>query len=500
MEVLSGVLLGLQVALQPENLLFCLVGVLLGTMIGVLPGIGPVATVAILLPVTYALTPVAALIMLAGIFYGSQYGGSTTAILINVPGEAASVVTALDGYTMARQGRAGPALAIAAISSFVAGTAATVVIILFAPVLARFGLAFGPAEYVALMVLGLVAAVVLSGADIARSLVMALAGVFLGLVGIDVNTGTPRYTFGIAALNDGLGFVPIAVGLFGIAEVLRNLEKPEVREALSRKVEGLMLSRADLRAAAAPMARGTAIGSVLGVVPGGGALLSSFAAYFLEKRISRTPERFGKGAIEGVAAPEAANNAGAQTSFIPMLTLGLPSNAVMAVMIGALTIHGIQPGPRIITQQAEVFWGLIASMWVGNLMLLVVNLPMIGLWVRLLATPYRLLFPCIVAFCCIGVYAVNYLLIELWIAVAFGLIGYLLMKIGFQPAPLVLGLVLGQPLEENFRRALRLSRGDPGIFVESAISLVLLGLAVLMVVLALLPALGRRRSSVFQED
>jgi TctA family transporter len=448
----------------------------------------------------YALTPVAAMIMLAGIFYGSQYGGSTTAILINVPGEAASVVTALDGYAMARQCRAGAALAIAAISSFVAGTFATVVIILFAPALARFGLAFGPAEYFALMVLGLVAAVVLSGADLARSMVMALAGILLGLVGIDVNSGAPRYTFDVAALNDGLGFVPIAVGLFGIAEVLRNLEKPEAREAFARKVEGLMPTRADLKAAAAPMARGTVIGSVLGVVPGGGVLLSSFAAYFLEKRISRTPERFGKGAIEGVAAPEAANNAGAQTSFIPMLTLGIPSNAVMAVMIGALTIHGIQPGPRIMTRQAEVFWRLIASMWVGNLMLLTVNLPMVGLWVKLLGTPYRLLFPCIVAFCCIGVYAVNYLLIELRIAIGFGLVGYLLMKVCFQPAPLALGLVLGQSLEENFRRALLLSRGDPVIFVESAISIVLLGLALLMMLMSLLPSLGGRREKVFAED
>jgi len=404
MDLFSNLALGLATAVSLQNIAYCFLGVLLGTVVGVLPGIGPVATISMLLPVTYGIEPTGPLIMLAGIYYGAQYGGSTTSILVNLPGEASTVVTCIDGYQMARQGRAGPALAIAAVGSFVAGTFATVLCALMAAPLARVASQFGPAEYFSLMVLGLIGAVVLANRSVVRAVGMVIVGLILGLVGTDVNTGTSRFTFGVHDLYDGIGFVAIAVGMFAISEIVGNLGQPEKREVFTSRVTGLMPTGADLKASAMPIARGTLLGSALGVLPAGGALIASFASYALEKRLAKDPSRFGKGAIEGVAGPESANNAGAQTSFIPMLTLGIPPNVVMALMVGALLLHNIQPGPQIMTKQPALFWGLITSMWIGNLMLVILNLPLVGLWVRLLSIPYRLLYPAIILFCCIGVY------------------------------------------------------------------------------------------------
>jgi TctA family transporter len=500
MELLANLALGFSTALDPVNLLYCFIGVLLGTLIGVLPGIGPTATIAMLLPITYAMAPATSIIMLAGIYYGAQYGGSTTAILINLPGESSSAVTAIDGYRMAREGRAGPALATAALSSFFAGTVATVLITTFAPPLARVALRFGPAEYFSLMVLGLVCSVALAHGSILKALAMIVLGLLLGLVGRDVYTGDERFTFGYLELADGINFVAVAVGVFGVAEILRNLENESERVAVIRKVSGLMPTRADLKAIIAPVLRGTALGSALGILPGGGAVLSAFAAYSLEKKISKTPQRFGKGAIEGVAAPEAANNAGAQTSFIPMLTLGIPANPVMALMIGALMIKNIIPGPDVATEQPALFWGLIASMWIGNLMLVLLNLPLVGLWVRLLTIPYYLLFPSIIAFCAIGVYSINNNPFDLYAVAVFGLLGYGLIKLGCEPAPLLLGFVLGPMLEENLRRAMIISRGDPSVFVTRPISAGLMLVAVGVLLILLLPGVARRREEVFHED
>src|SRR5258706_6539181 len=409
MDLLHNLIYGFSVALHWQNLWYCFIGCFLGTLIGVLPGIGPVATIAMLLPITFNLPPTPALIMLAGIYYGASYGGSTTAILVNLPGESSSVVTCIDGYQMARQGRAGPALAIAAIGSFFAGSVATVLIAMFAPPLTLLAQQFGAAEYFSLMVFGLIGAVVLASGSVIKAVAMIFLGLLLGLIGTDVNSGAARYTFGIPELADGVGFVPLAMGFFGIAEIIMNLEKPETRDILKEKVKGLMPTWADLKASTPAILRGTALGSLLGVLPGGGAVLSAFAAYTVEKKIAKDPSTFGKGDIRGVAAPESANNAGAQTSFIPLLTLGIPPNAVMALMVGAMTIHGITPGPQVMTSQPALFWGMIASMWVGNLMLVVINLPMIGLWVRLLKVPYRLLFPAILLFCANGVDTPNQL-------------------------------------------------------------------------------------------
>jgi putative tricarboxylic transport membrane protein len=500
MDLAANLLLGFDTALTWTNLFYCFVGVFLGTLIGVLPGIGPIATMAMLLPVTYVLPPVAALIMLAGIYYGAQYGGSTTAILINLPGEASSVVTALDGYQMARRGRAGPALAIAALGSFFAGTVATLLIAAFAAPLAELAFQFGPADYFSLMVLGLVGAVVLASGSLLKALAMILLGLILGLVGTDVNSGAQRFAFDIPELGDGLNFVVVAMGLFGFAEIIKNLEAGTHRTAQATKIGRLWPSREEFREATPAVLRGTGFGAILGVLPGGGALLSAFAAYTLEKRLSKTPERFGKGAVAGVAAPESANNAGAQTSFIPLLTLGLPSNAVMALMAGAMMIHDIQPGPQVMTANPALFWGLIVSMWIGNLMLLMLNLPLIGLWVRLLTVPYRYLYPAILLFCCIGVYSLNNNVFDVALAVFFGLLGYLFIKLGCEPAPLLLAFVLGPQMEEHLRRALLLSRGSWMTFVERPISLGLLIAAALLLALTLLPALAQRRKEAFVDD
>jgi putative tricarboxylic transport membrane protein len=500
MDLIAHLSLGFGVALTSANLFYCLIGALVGTLIGVLPGIGPVATISMLLPVTFALPPVGALIMLAGIYYGAQYGGSTTSILVNLPGEASSVVTCLDGHQMALQGRAGPALAIAAIGSFFAGTVTICLLAAVAEPMTALALKFGAAEYFSLMTFGLIGAVVLASGSIINALAMACLGLLLGMVGIDVNSGAPRYTFGLPMLTDGISFITLAMGLFGLGEIIANLEKAIDRKLLLSRVRGLMPTRADLRSSFPAIVRGTIIGSFLGVLPGGGAVLSSFAAYAFEKKVARDPSRFGKGAIEGVASPEAANNAGAQSSFIPMLTLGIPANAVMALMIGALIIHGVQPGPRVMTEQPALFWGMIASMWFGNLMLLVINLPMVGLWVKLLQIPYRLLFPAILLFCCIGVYTLNDSVFDVFMTAFFGAVGYFFHKVGAEPAPLLLGFVLGPMMEENLRRALLLSRGSPRIFLERPISAAFLILAAVLLILMVLPKLRRKREETFRED
>ena len=499
MDILSGLWIGLGVALSPENLLFCFIGALLGTLIGVLPGLGPVATIALLLPITFGLPATAAIIMLAGIYYGAQYGGSTTAILINLPGETSSVVTTLDGYRMAQQGRGGTALATAALASFFAGSVATVFIAVAGPLLTKVALSFSSAEYFALMVLGLIASVVLAHGSVPKAIAMIFVGLGLGLCGTDVNSGSLRYTFGIQELSDGIGFVPIVLGLFGIAEVIRNLERVDWKTSTIAKVTRLWLSREDFRRAAPATVRGTLLGSFLGVLPGGGAAIAAFAAYGLEKKVSKQPQEFGNGAIEGVAGPESANNAAAQTSFIPLLTLGLPTNAVMALMVGALIIQGIQPGPLMVERQPDLFWGLVASMWLGNVMLLVINLPLVGLWVRLLKVPYDLLYPAILVFSAIGVYSLNNTVFDVYVAALFGLIGYILLKLDCEPVPLILGFVLGPLMEEHLRRALLLSRGDPLVFVERPISLGLFVVAALLLAIVVLPAFRRRREVMFQE-
>jgi TctA family transporter len=500
MELFENLALGLETALSLENLLFCLIGVVLGTAVGVLPGIGPTATIAMLLPITFNFEPVSALIMLAGIYYGAQYGGSTTAILINLPGESSAAVTAIDGHEMARQGRAGPALAAAAIGSFVAGTVATLILVLFAPPLARVALTFGSAEFFALVVLGLIASIALAHGSTIKALAMIVLGLLFGTIGQDIYTGTPRFTFGVRELFEGINFVSVAVGMFGVAEILRNLEDEKTRTAVTKTISNLWPSREDLRRIVAPIARGTVLGSALGVLPGAGHVLASFGAYSIEKRLSKRPEEFGHGAIEAVASPESANNAAAQTSFIPLLTLGLPPNSVMALMLGAFVIHGITPGPNIIEQQPALFWGLIVSMWIGNFFLILLNLPLIGIWVRMLTIPYKLLFPAIIAFAAIGTFSLGF---NVWHVVAiafFGVLGYALIKVGCEPAPLLLGFILGPLLEEHFRRALIISRGDLSIFVTRPISAVLLLMAVVALLLAVLPAIRRQREVVFKAE
>jgi putative tricarboxylic transport membrane protein len=501
MDLINNLVLGFSVALSWVNLLYAFVGALLGTLIGVLPGLGPVATMAMLLPSIYALDATPALIMLAGIYYGSQYGGSTTAILINVPGESASVVTAIDGYQMARQGRAGAALATAGLGSFFAGCVATVIIAAFAPPLTELAFKFGPAEYFSLMVLGLIGAVVLASGSLIKAIAMIILGLLLGQINTDVISGVPRYSFDIAELTDGISFVAIAMGVFGFGEIIANLGRPaEHREVFTKDVKGLWPTKEDFKLAWPAVLRGTALGSVLGVLPGGGALLSSFAAYTVEKKLAKDSSRFGKGDIRGVAGPESANNAGSQTSFIPMLTLGIPPNAVMALMVGAMTIKGIQPGPQVMTSNPELFWGLIASMWVGNAMLIVLNLPLIGIWIKLLTVPYRMLFPAILAFCCIGLYTLNNNNFDVYMAVLFGLAGYVFYKLGCEPAPLLLGLILGPMMEENLRRALLLSRGDWTAFITRPLSAGLLIAAALMIVVVALPTIRKKRAEAFKEE
>jgi putative tricarboxylic transport membrane protein len=500
MQSLQHFISGLGIALQPENLLFCFLGALCGTLIGVLPGIGPVATIAMLLPVTFYLSPVAALIMLAGIYYGSQYGGSTTSILMKVPGESASVVTCLDGYQMALRGRAGSALAIAALGSFFAGIVGTMLNVLFGPEFARIALAFGSAEYFGLMLLGLSISIAMSSGGMLGSIAMVIVGLVLGSIGRDINTGYGRLTFDIPELSDGIGFVPLAVGLFGIAEVMRNLAGGEGSGNMVKAVGRLWPSREEARRAVPAVLRGTLLGTILGILPGGGSILAAFTSYGLERRLSRRPQEFGHGAVEGLAGPESANNAAAQASFIPLLTLGIPPNAVLALLVGGMMIHGITPGPTVMTERPDLFWGLIASMLLGNIMLVIINLPLVGIWVQFLKVPYRLMFPAIFLFCCIGVYGVNGSVFEVYLAVGFGLLGYAMSKLGLEPAPLVLGFVLGPLIEEHLRRALSLSDGDLTVFATRPLAATLIVLALLVPCLVLLPLLGARRREIFQEN
>ena len=501
MDLLDNLALGLSTALQWQNVLFCLLGVAIGTAVGVLPGIGPTATVALLLPITFTFDePVTALIMLAGIYYGAQYGGSTTAILINLPGESSSAVTAIDGHQLARLGKAGTALATAAIASFFAGTVATLLLAVAAPPLAAVALSFGAPEYFALVVLGLIVSVALAAGSVLKAVGAIALGILLSTVGQDTFTGVARYTLGIRDLDGGVDFVALAVGIFGIAEILKNLADPDRREQLVAKVSRLWPARDDLRRMAAPILRATGLGSLLGVLPGGGHILASFGSYSLEKRISKHPDQFGKGAIEGVAGPEAANNAAAQTSFIPLLTLGIPAHPVMALMLGAFIIQGITPGPSVIDDEPVLFWGLIASMWIGNLLLVLLNLPLIGIWVRMLRVPYWVLFPMIVLFAAIGTFSISGSIYDVLAVAVFGVLGFVLVKAGCEPAPLLLGFVLGPLLEENLRRALLISQGDPSVFVTRPISLVLLLVAGAALVLSLLPTIRKRREVVFVDE
>ncbi|MBI4012912.1 MAG: tripartite tricarboxylate transporter permease [Candidatus Rokubacteria bacterium] len=500
MDVLPSILFGFQVALQPANLAFCFAGVLVGTLVGVLPGLGPSAAISLLLPATYHVAPVSAVIMLAGIYYGAMYGGSTTSILVNIPGEAASVVTCLDGYQMARQGRAGVALGLAAFGSFIAGTAGVLGLMLIAPPLAELALRFGPPEYFALMILGLVTLTFLASGPMWKALLMAALGVFLGSIGLDPLQGMARFTFDLVELSDGVGLVPVAMGLFGVAEVLSNLEQPLGRSVFETEVRSLLPRLRDWAESAWPIARGTVIGFFLGVLPGGGAAIASFVSYAVEKRVSRHPERFGRGAVAGVAGPESANNAATAGAFIPLLTLGLPANAVMAILLGALMVHGMQPGPLLVREHPEVFWGVVASMYLGNLMLLVLNLPLIGLWVKILKVPYPILFPLILLFCLIGAYSLSGSTTEVVIMVVFGVLGYGLRKLEYEPAPLILALVLGPMMETALRRSLLLSAGSPLIFVTRPIAAVLVLAALVLLLVPLVPRLARRRAAVLRDS
>jgi putative tricarboxylic transport membrane protein len=500
-ELIQNLGIGFGVALTFQNVLYAFFGALLGTLIGVLPGLGPVTTIAMLLPSIYSLDATPALIMLAGIYYGAQYGGSTTAILINVPGESSSVVTAIDGYAMARQGRAGAALAAAGLGSFFAGTVATLIVAAFAPPLTEVAFKFGPAEYFSLMVLGLIGAVVLASGSLIKAIGMIILGLLLGQINTDVISGVPRYSFDIPELTDGISFVGIAMGVFGFGEIMSNLGRgSEHREVFTKDVKGLWPTKEDFRQMTPAILRGTALGSLLGILPGGGALLAAFAAYTVEKKLAGSTGNFGKGDIRGVAGPESANNAGAQTSFIPMLTLGIPPNAVMALMVGAMTIKGIQPGPQVMTSNPQLFWGLIASMWIGNLMLIILNLPLIGIWIKLLTVPYRMLYPAIMTFCCIGLYTLSNNNFDVYLGALFGIVGYLFYKLECEPAPLLLGFILGPMMEENLRRALLLSRGDWTAFVTRPLSATLLFMALMLVVIVMLPSIKKKREVAFKEE
>jgi putative tricarboxylic transport membrane protein len=500
MDFLGNILLGFSVAFTLQNLGYCLLGTLLGTAIGVLPGLGPLATIAMLLPITYALDPTSALIMLAGIYYGAQYGGSTTAILINLPGESASVVTTLDGYKMALNGRAGAALAIAALGSFFAGTVGTAMIAGFAPLLAGFAFHFGSAEYFSLVVLGLVAAVTLARGSILKAFAMVVCGLLLSCIGIDMNSGVGRMDFGLIELADGIEFVAIAMGLFAFTDIIVNSRKAANNKPRQiARITELWPNRREFRESWPASVRGTALGCIMGLLPGGGAVLSSFASYALEKKLSKTPEAFGNGAPAGVAGPESANNAGSQTAFIPMLTLGIPSNGTMALLIGAMMIHDVIPGPQIMSQNPKLFWGLVASMWIGNLMLVLLNLPLIGLWVRLLNIRYSMLAPAILIFCLIGLYSINGQSFEVYLGAVFAGLGYLLYRLRCEPAPLLLGFILGPLMEENLSRALILSRGDLSTFVERPLSATLLAIALALLVMVVSPSLRRKREEAFEE-
>jgi TctA family transporter len=493
----ANLIFGFGVALSLQNLIYCFVGVFVGTAIGVLPGVGPLVTIAMLLPITFNLPPIPALIMLSGIYYGSQYGGSTTSILMNLPGETASVVTCIDGYQMARQGRAGPALAIAAIASFIAGCVGTLLIAMFGPPIAEMALKFGAPEYFSLMLMALVAAACLSSGDMVKALAMVVLGLLVGIVGTDVNSGMARYSFGLPELTDGLGFTIVAVGLFAVSEIVKNLETKERGEVFTSKIKHIMPTLHDLKVSIGPIMRGTGVGAFFGTLPGTGPSIAAFSEYMVEKKLAKDPSRFGKGAIEGVAGPEAANNAAAQTAFIPTLTLGIPGSGTMALMLGALTIQGIAPGPQVMTAKPDLFWGLIASMWIGNLLLVILNLPLVGLWVQLLKIPYRWLFPSIIMFCAVGNFSVNNSAMDLYLVGVLGILGYVLMKFDCPPAPLILGFVLGPLMEENLRRALLISRGDPTVFFTRPISLGFMIAAILIVITMILPAIRKKKVEAY---
>jgi len=496
MDLADNLITGFSVAFQPHNIFFCFIGVLIGTLIGVLPGIGPVGAMSILLPITFGISPVTAIIMLSGIYYGAQYGGSTTSILVGIPGEAASVVTMLDGHQMALKGRAGPALGIAAFGSFIAGTIGIIGLMLLAPPLASIALRFGPPEYFALMIMGLVILTYLAQKSMAKSLMMAGVGVVAGVVGLDTMTGLPRFTFGVSDLLDGIGIAPLAMGLFGVSEILLNVEKTIKQGVVVSQVKNLLPSRQDWKESFAPIMRGSFLGFLLGILPGGGAVLSSFISYGTEKRISKTPEKFGHGAIAGVAGPEAANNAAAQAAFIPLLTLGIPANAVMGIMLGALMIHGITPGPLMIQKNPELFWGTVTSMYLGNAMLLVLNLPLIGLWVRLLRVRYAVLFPLILFIALIGAYVINGSEMDLYLMLFFGVVGYLMRKFDYEPAPLILAYVLSPILEDSLRQSLIISSGSMGIFVSRPIAAGFLFVALVLLISAVLPAIRKKRNAL----
>ena len=500
-QLLQNLLLGFSVALTLQNLAYCFFGVFLGTMIGVLPGIGPLATMAMLLPLTYTLPPVSALIMLAGIYYGSDYGGSTTAILVNLPGEGSSVVTLLDGHPMAQQGRAGPALAMAAIGSFFAGCVGTLLIALVGPPLANIALKFGSPEYFSLMVMALVCASVVGSGSLLKSLAMVVAGLLIGIVGTDVTSGKSRFTFGVPELSDGVGIAVVAMGFFGLTEIVKNLGSKQITPTiLQGKIKGLMPRWEDLKICFGPMLRGSSIGAIFGPLPGLGGTISAFTSYMAEKKLAKDPSRFGKGAIEGVAGPETANNACAQTTFVPMLTLGIPGSASMALMLGAMMIHGITPGPQVMTSRPDLFWGLIASMWIGNLMLLMLNLPLIGIWVRLLQVPYRMLFPIIMTMMGIGIYSLNSSGTDVLLMAFFGFIGYILVKLGCSFPPLILAMVLGPLMEENLRRSMLLSDGDPTVFFTRPLSAGFMLATGILLLLFTLPVLRKKRKEVLAEE
>ncbi|GGE51553.1 hypothetical protein GCM10007276_30730 [Agaricicola taiwanensis] len=500
MDLLQHLALGFSVAFSPSNLLYCFVGVLLGTFIGILPGVGPLVTIAVLLPLTFGLPPEGAMIMLAGIYYGAAYGGSTTAILVNLPGESSAAVTCIDGYQMARQGRAGPALAIAAIGSVVAGCFGTILIALCGPPLARVALQFGAEEYCSLMLMALVSASALVRGSLIKGMAMAFCGAIFGLAGTDVNSGVDRFTFGLPGLAEGFDFVVVAAGLFAFAEIVSNLGVSHQRGLITTRVTGLMPTREDLKASWKPILRGTALGSILGILPGAGQTIASFASYATERKLSKTPHRFGHGAIEGVAGPESANNAAAQTHFIPTLTLGIPGSATMALLLGALMIQGVTPGPQVMTQHPDLFWGLVVSMWIGNVLLVILNLPLVGAWVTLLKVPYRWLYPIIMVFSCIGIFTVNMSATDVAFAAFFGVIGYLFLKLDCEPAPFILGFLLGPMLEENFRRAMLQSRGSLSVFVTEPISAAFLGIALLFMLLMVVPMIAKRKDEAIMEE
>jgi len=500
MELLNYLGIGFSVALQPVNLFYCFVGVFIGTLVGVLPGIGPVGAMSLLLPTTFKATPEAAIIMLAGIYYGAMYGGSTTSILVNIPGEAASVVTCLDGYQMAQQGRAGPALGIAAFGSFIAGTLSILGLMLLAPPLSKFALRFGPPEYFTLMVLGLTILIYLAHGSMSKALIMAAFGIILGLVGLDSINARPRFTFGKMELIDGVGLVPVVMGLFGISEVLLNIEQVVRRDILKTRVKGLLPTAKDWRDSTGPIARGSLLGFFLGILPGGGAVISSFISYAVEKRVSKHPERFGKGAIEGVAGPESANNAATGGAFIPLMTLGIPPNVIMAMLFGAFMIHGVTPGPLMMKQNPGIFWGVIASMYIGNIMLLILNLPLITIWVQVLKVPYKILFPLILLFCLIGVYSVSNVVFDIYVMLIFGIMGYLMKKFGYEGAPLVLAFVLGPLMENNLRKSLIISQGDFSIFFVRPLAAASLILALFLLISPFIPGLGKKRKVIPKEE